>query len=289
MIPAEFDYVAPDVARRGAAGAARGRRGRQAARRRALADPADEAAAGGADAARRPAPRAGPARHRSATTATCAIGAMTPPRTRVADARARARVARAAATIADQQVRNRGHDRRLARPRRPGLRHAGGPAGLRGLGRRARAERRARDRGRRPVRGLPDDGAREPTRSSPRSGCPALEGYGLRLPEVQPPPGGLGDGGRLRAGQEGAATASCEDVRIGLTHMGSTPLRATAAEEALRGQPLDAERDRRAPPSRPPRAPSRPADLNAIAGLQAPPGARAVPARARAAAARMTA
>jgi len=33
----------------------------------------------------------------------------------------------------------------------------------------------------------------------------------------------------------------CEDVRIGLTHMASTPLRATAAEEALRGQPLDAE------------------------------------------------
>ncbi len=32
----------------------------------------------------------------------------------------------------------------------------------------------------------------------------------------------------------------CEDVRIGLTHMGSTPLRATAAEDALRGQPLEA-------------------------------------------------
>jgi carbon-monoxide dehydrogenase medium subunit len=33
----------------------------------------------------------------------------------------------------------------------------------------------------------------------------------------------------------------CEDVRIGLTHMASTPLRATAAEDALRGQPLDEE------------------------------------------------
>jgi carbon-monoxide dehydrogenase medium subunit len=31
------------------------------------------------------------------------------------------------------------------------------------------------------------------------------------------------------------------DVRIGLTHMAGTPLRATAAEEALRGKPLDAE------------------------------------------------
>jgi carbon-monoxide dehydrogenase medium subunit len=30
-------------------------------------------------------------------------------------------------------------------------------------------------------------------------------------------------------------------VRIGLTHMGSVPLRAQAAEDALRGQPLDAD------------------------------------------------
>ena len=32
-----------------------------------------------------------------------------------------------------------------------------------------------------------------------------------------------------------AADGSCEDVRIGLTHMGSTPLRASATEDALRG------------------------------------------------------
>jgi carbon-monoxide dehydrogenase medium subunit len=32
----------------------------------------------------------------------------------------------------------------------------------------------------------------------------------------------------------------CEDVRVGLTHMAPTPLRATAVEEALRGRPLDA-------------------------------------------------
>ena len=37
------------------------------------------------------------------------------------------------------------------------------------------------------------------------------------------------------------ADGSCEDVRIGLTHMGSTPLRATAAEQALRGGALDAD------------------------------------------------
>jgi carbon-monoxide dehydrogenase medium subunit len=38
-----------------------------------------------------------------------------------------------------------------------------------------------------------------------------------------------------------AGDGSCEDVRIGLTHMASTPLRATAAENALRGQGLDAQ------------------------------------------------
>jgi aerobic carbon-monoxide dehydrogenase medium subunit len=38
-----------------------------------------------------------------------------------------------------------------------------------------------------------------------------------------------------------APDGSCEDVRIGLTHMSSTPLRATATEAALRGQRLDAD------------------------------------------------
>jgi carbon-monoxide dehydrogenase medium subunit len=38
-----------------------------------------------------------------------------------------------------------------------------------------------------------------------------------------------------------AGDGTCADVRIGLTNMGSTPLRATAAEDALRGQPLDGD------------------------------------------------
>jgi carbon-monoxide dehydrogenase medium subunit len=38
-----------------------------------------------------------------------------------------------------------------------------------------------------------------------------------------------------------APDGTCEDVRIGLTHMSSVPLRASAAEEALRGRPLDAD------------------------------------------------
>jgi carbon-monoxide dehydrogenase medium subunit len=33
----------------------------------------------------------------------------------------------------------------------------------------------------------------------------------------------------------------CEDIRVGLTHMGSTPLRATAVEEALKGQHVTRE------------------------------------------------
>jgi carbon-monoxide dehydrogenase medium subunit len=39
-----------------------------------------------------------------------------------------------------------------------------------------------------------------------------------------------------------APDGTCEDVRIGLTHMATVPLRASAAEAALKGQPLDAER-----------------------------------------------
>ena len=38
-----------------------------------------------------------------------------------------------------------------------------------------------------------------------------------------------------------APDGSCEDVRIGLTHMASTPVRASAAEAALREQGLDSD------------------------------------------------
>ena len=36
-----------------------------------------------------------------------------------------------------------------------------------------------------------------------------------------------------------AGDGSCEDVRVALTHMSATPLRAPAVEDALRGQALD--------------------------------------------------
>lgn len=61
-----------------------------------------------------------------------------------------------------------------------------------------------------------------------------------------------------------ASDGICEDVRIGLTNMGSTPLRATAAEDALRGQPLDADRIAAAA-GQAAEGTSPPADLNATA------------------------
>ena len=60
------------------------------------------------------------------------------------------------------------------------------------------------------------------------------------------------------------ADGSCEDVRIGLTHMGSTPLRARAAEAALRGRPLDAQ-SIAAAAEQAAEGTSPPADLNATA------------------------
>lgn len=55
-----------------------------------------------------------------------------------------------------------------------------------------------------------------------------------------------------------------EDVRVGLTNMGSVPLRASAVEEALRGQPLTAESIATAA-DQADEGTSPPADLNASA------------------------
>jgi aerobic carbon-monoxide dehydrogenase medium subunit len=57
---------------------------------------------------------------------------------------------------------------------------------------------------------------------------------------------------------------TCEDVRIGLTNMASVPLRATAAEEALRGQELSAENIAKAAEQAADQT-SPPSDLNASA------------------------
>jgi carbon-monoxide dehydrogenase medium subunit len=55
---------------------------------------------------------------------------------------------------------------------------------------------------------------------------------------------------------------TCEDVRVGLTNMGSVPLRASAVEDALRGQPLTAESIAEAA-SRAAEGTDPPSDLNA--------------------------
>ena len=61
-----------------------------------------------------------------------------------------------------------------------------------------------------------------------------------------------------------ASGGECEDVRVGLTNMGSVPLRASAVEDALRGQALDAESIARAA-EKAAEGTDPPADLNASA------------------------
>jgi carbon-monoxide dehydrogenase medium subunit len=61
-----------------------------------------------------------------------------------------------------------------------------------------------------------------------------------------------------------AADGSCADVRIGLTNMGSTPLRASASEAALRGGGLD-EASIAAAAAQAAEGTDPPADLNATA------------------------
>ena len=61
-----------------------------------------------------------------------------------------------------------------------------------------------------------------------------------------------------------AADGTCEDVRIALSNMGSVPLRATAAEAALRGRGLDAQ-SIAAAAQQAPEGTDPPEDLNATA------------------------
>ena len=69
---------------------------------------------------------------------------------------------------------------------------------------------------------------------------PALDGYGYgyeKFNRRQEDWAMVAVSALVKKGGDG----TCADVRVGLTHMGSTPLRATAVEEALRGQPLTAD------------------------------------------------
>jgi carbon-monoxide dehydrogenase medium subunit len=69
---------------------------------------------------------------------------------------------------------------------------------------------------------------------------PAMEGYGYgyeKFNRRQEDWAMVAVSALVKKGGDG----TCADVRVGLTHMGSVPLRATAVEEALRGQPLNAD------------------------------------------------
>jgi len=68
---------------------------------------------------------------------------------------------------------------------------------------------------------------------------PAMDGYGFgyeKFNRRQEDWAMVAVSALVRKGADG----TCEDVRIGLTHLAGTPLRGTAVEEALRGKPLDA-------------------------------------------------
>jgi carbon-monoxide dehydrogenase medium subunit len=69
---------------------------------------------------------------------------------------------------------------------------------------------------------------------------PAMEGYGYgyeKFNRRQEDWAMVAVSALVKKGGDG----TCADVRIGLTHMGSVPLRASAVEDALRGQPLTAD------------------------------------------------
>jgi carbon-monoxide dehydrogenase medium subunit len=69
---------------------------------------------------------------------------------------------------------------------------------------------------------------------------PAMEGYGYgyqKFNRRQEDWAMVAVSALIKKGGDG----TCADVRIGLTHMSSVPLRATAVEDALRGQPLTAD------------------------------------------------
>jgi aerobic carbon-monoxide dehydrogenase medium subunit len=69
---------------------------------------------------------------------------------------------------------------------------------------------------------------------------PALEGYGYgyeKFNRRQEDWAMVAVSALIKKGGDG----TCADVRVGLTHMSSVPLRATAVEQALRGQPLTAD------------------------------------------------
>ena len=243
--PGRFDYVRAGSVDEAVALLSRARRRRQAPGRRPLAAPAHEAAPGHAgvliDVGRLREPRyvreedghvaiGALTRHHDIATSAVALAER-------AGARPRRRPGRRPPGAPPR------HDRRLDRPRRPGL----GPA-RRGAGARrdASSPRARRGVARSPRRTSSAGSSRRPwppTSCWSRSGCRHVAAA-VVVREVQPARPGLGD-------RRGSRPRTSDGVGVGLVNMGPVPLRAGGVEAALA-----AGRARPTPPSAPPRAPS---------------------------------
>jgi carbon-monoxide dehydrogenase medium subunit len=153
-------------------------------------------------------------------------------------------VARAAGTIADPQVRNRGtiggslahgdpaSDLPAVMLACEASVVAQGPSGERTIS----AQELFRDY---------METALEPTEVIVSVDIPSLDGWGFGYEKFNRRSEDwamVAVSAMVRRGSDG----SCEDVRVGLTNMGSVPLRARAVEDALRGQALSAESVERA-------------------------------------------
>lgn len=165
------------------------------------------------------------------------IGAMTP-HAELAHASELGIVARAASTIADPQVRNRGTIGGSLAHGDPAsdlpavLLISEGTVTVQGAGgqRTVPAGELFRDYLQTSI---------EPTEVLTEVRVPSLDGWGFGYQKFN------------RRSEDWAMVATCalvkqtgdicEDVRIGLTNVASVPIRASAVEEALRGQPLTAE------------------------------------------------
>ena len=254
MIPAAFDYVRAGSADEAHRAARRARRRRQAPRRRPLAAAADEAAARHAGGARRHRPRAATCRT-SATPATTSPSARSPAtatsrrptccKQQVPILRARRRPGRRPAGAPPR------HHRRLDRARRSGVATCPQSCSRSAARMVARARSGERDdRGGRLLHGLPRVRARA-RRAAHRD--PRAEGRRARAGRSR------SSTGAPRTGRSSASPRCTNGTTgIALVNMGSTPVRATAVEQALAGGASAADAAQHAAEGHEP-----PADLNA--------------------------
>ena len=230
------------------------RRRREAARRRALADPGDEAPDRApsklVDIGRLAELVVRPRCRRRTSRSARSRGTRPSPRRSAPAGALPDRLAHGRADRRSAGASPR-HDRRLARPRRPGVGSAGGDAGARRRARRARAGRRAGD----PRGGLLHRRLRDGARAGggadrdPRSEARRVDRLGV--PEVRT---GVRRTGRRSASRRSstATTARSPARRSRSRTWAATPIRAKAGEDALAGGATAADAPRTWP-----KAPSR--------------------------------